>query len=570
MKGRKLYLGLIFILSVAVVYLLEAVAQDKGIALGNVVITAKDRPSEWQDIIASDASENQLRLIVDGVEVAFAKNRIYMENNLDIMIPTYIFRNSFKCAFNTVSDDGIELQKGNTVVSIDSYDTFIDVNGKKVFLENAMKKDDDGYYINAHVLEEGFGYTYKWDSVENTLNLVDTKKDESILPSRYSYYDVGRLGKIKDQGIYGTCWAFASLTAVETSLMPEEKYDFSEDNMVWNSGYFGAQYDGGDYTRAVSYLASWRGPVLEEDDVYGDGINNPDAGVVKHVQEAQIIESKNLEAVKKAVFLYGGVESSLYTSMSYAGERSMYYNDKNYSYCYIGTKKPNHDVVIIGWDDNYSKDNFSVSLEGNGAFICVNSWGDRFGDDGLFYVSYYDSNIGIHNVVYTRVEDNDNYDNIYQSDLCGWVGQLGYECDTAYFSNVYTAQSDEELKAVGFYATGKDTSYEIYYVDNFEGTESFCNKVYLQSGKFTNEGYYTVDLNKSVNMAEGKKYAIIVKITTPGAVHPIAIEYKAGRSTKNVVIDDGEGYISLIGKSWEHVEESKECNICLKMYTNNR
>ena len=570
MKGRKLYLGLIFILSVAVVYLLEAVAQDKGIALGNVVITAKDRPSEWQDIIASDASENQLRLIVDGVEVAFAKNRIYMENNLDIMIPTYIFRNSFKCAFNTVSDDGIELQKGNTVVSIDSYDTFIDVNGKKVFLENAMKRDDDGYYINAHVLEEGFGYTYKWDSVENTLNLVDTKKDESILPSRYSYYDVGRLGKIKDQGIYGTCWAFASLTAVETSLMPEEKYDFSEDNMVWNSGYFGAQYDGGDYTRAISYLASWRGPVLEEDDVYGDGINNPDAGVVKHVQEAQIIESKNLEAVKKAVFLYGGVESSLYTSMSYAGERSMYYNDKNYSYCYIGTKKPNHDVVIIGWDDNYSKDNFSVSLEGNGAFICVNSWGDRFGDDGLFYVSYYDSNIGIHNVVYTRVEDNDNYDNIYQSDLCGWVGQLGYACDTAYFSNVYTAQSDEELKAVGFYATGKDTSYEIYYVDNFEGTESFCNKVYLQSGKFTNEGYYTVDLNKAVNMAEGKKYAIIVKITTPGAVHPIAIEYKAGRSTKNVVIDDGEGYISLIGKSWEHVEESKECNICLKMYTNNR
>ena len=570
MKGRKLYLGLIFILSVAVVYLLEAVAQDKGIALGNVVITAKDRPSEWQDIIASDASENQLRLIVDGVEVAFAKNRIYMENNLDIMIPTYIFRNSFKCAFNTVSDDGIELQKGNTVVSIDSYDTFIDVNGKKVFLENAMKKYDDGYYINAHVLEEGFGYTYKWDSVENTLNLVDTKKDESILPSRYSYYDVGRLGKIKDQGIYGTCWAFASLTAVETSLMPEEKYDFSEDNMVWNSGYFGAQYDGGDYTRAISYLASWRGPVLEEDDVYGDGINNSDAGVVKHVQEAQIIESKNLEAIKKAVFLYGGVESSLYTSMSYAGERSMYYNDKNYSYCYIGTKKPNHDVVIIGWDDNYSKDNFSVSLEGNGAFICVNSWGDSFGDDGLFYVSYYDSNIGIHNVVYTRVEDNDNYDNIYQSDLCGWVGQLGYECDTAYFSNVYTAQSDEELKAVGFYATGKDTSYEIYYVDNFEGTESFCNKVYLQSGKFTNEGYYTVDLTKAVNMAEGKKYAIIVKITTPGAVHPIAIEYKAGRSTKNVVIDDGEGYISLIGKSWEHVEESKECNICLKMYTNNR
>lgn len=566
MKGRKLYLGLIFILSVAVVYLLEAVAQDKGIALGNVVITAKDRPSEWQDIIASDASENQLRLIVDGVEVAFAKNRIYMENNLDIMIPTYIFRNSFKCAFNTVSDDGIELQKGNTVVSIDSYDTFIDVNGKKVFLENAMKKDDDGYYINAHVLEEGFGYTYKWDSVENTLNLVDTKKDESILPSRYSYYDVGRLGKIKDQGIYGTCWAFASLTAVETSLMPEEKYDFSEDNMVWNSGYFGAQYDGGDYTRAISYLASWRGPVLEEDDVYGDGINNPDAGVVKHVQEAQIIESKNLEAVKKAVFLYGGVESSLYTSMSYAGERSMYYNDKNYSYCYIGTKKPNHDVVIIGWDDNYSKENFSTAIEGDGAFICQNSWGGGFGDNGVFYISYYDTNIGVHNVVYTGVESTKNYDNIYQSDLCGWVGQIGYNKESVYGANVFTAQKNEKLRAAGFYAVGKDTTYQVYVVKDFKDTSSFEKKERVAQGKLDNAGYYTIRFDKEIKVEPGEKFAIVIFVNTPDAVHPLAIEYAADATTAKVDLSDGEGYISPDGRTWESAEDTQSCNLCIKAY----
>ena len=566
MKGRKLYLGLIFILSVAVVYLLEAVAQDKGIALGNVVITAKDRPSEWQDIIASDASENQLRLIVDGVEVAFAKNRIYMENNLDIMIPTYIFRNSFKCAFNTVSDDGIELQKGNTVVSIDSYDTFIDVNGKKVFLENAMKKDDDGYYINAYVLEEGFGYTYKWDSVENTLNLVDTKKDESILPSRYSYYDVGRLGKIKDQGIYGTCWAFASLTAVETSLMPEEKYDFSEDNMVWNSGYFGAQYDGGDYTRAISYLASWRGPVLEEDDVYGDGINNSDAGVVKHVQEAQIIESKNLEAVKKAVFLYGGVESSLYTSMSYAGERSMYYNDKNYSYCYIGTKKPNHDVVIIGWDDNYSKENFSTAIEGDGAFICQNSWGGGFGDNGVFYISYYDTNIGVHNVVYTGVESTKNYDSIYQSDMCGWVGQIGYNKESVYGANVFTAQKNEKLRAAGFYAVGKDTTYQVYVVKDFKDTSSFEKKERVAQGKLDNAGYYTIRFDKEIKVEPGEKFAIVIFVNTPDAVHPLAIEYAADATTAKVDLSDGEGYISPDGRTWESAEDTQSCNLCIKAY----
>ena len=68
-------------------------------------------------------------------------------------------------------------------------------------------------------------------------------------------------------------------------------------------------------------------------------------------------------------------------------------------------------------------------------------------------------------------------------------------------------------------------------------------------------------------MEAGKKYAVVIKIKTPDAVHPIAIEYAAGKATKNVILDDGEGYISYTGNSWEHVEESKGCTICLKMST---
>ena len=76
---------------------------------------------------------------------------------------------------------------------------------------------------------------------------------------------------------------------------------------------------------------------------------------------------------------------------------------KKYAYCYIGTEKPNHDVVIIGWDDNYPKENFNLNIEADGAFICRNSWGDNFAENGTFYISYYDTNIGIHNVVYTKI-----------------------------------------------------------------------------------------------------------------------------------------------------------------------
>jgi Leucine-rich repeat (LRR) protein len=53
-----------------------------------------------------------------------------------------------------------------------------------------------------------------------------------------------------------------------------------------------------------------------------------------------------------------------------------------------------HAISIVGWDDNYSRNNFN-SKKGNkpkkdGAYIVLNSWGTWWGDDGYFYVSYED------------------------------------------------------------------------------------------------------------------------------------------------------------------------------------
>lgn len=198
----------------------------------------------------------------------------------------------------------------------------------------------------------------------------------------------------------------------------------------------------------------------------------------------------------------------------------------------------------------------------------MNSWGQEFGEDGLFYVSYYDSIIGTHNVVYTGVDSIDNYNNIYQSDLCGKTGQLGYNASEAYFANVYQAEYQEKLEAVGFYTTGKNTFYDIYLVENYTDEDSFNNKVYIQSGKMANEGYYTVELKKSLKLVTGEKFAIVVMISTPGANRPIAVEYAHGDKVKDIDLTDGEGYISMNAKNWEHVEETKDCNICLKAYTN--
>ena len=79
-------------------------------------------------------------------------------------------------------------------------------------------------------------------------------------------------------------------------------------------------------------------------------------------------------------------------------------------------------------------------------------------------------------------------------------------------------------------------------------------------------GFYTVPLEKKVDLDEGEKFAVMVKITTPGAVHPAAIEYDGGEGVAQVDLSDGEGYLSRDGRRWEQVEETMGCNLCLKAY----
>ena len=322
---------------------------------------------------------------------------------------------------------------------------------------------------------------------------------------------------------------------------------------------------------SMAYLTSWAGPVLEQDDPYGDGQSPDDLQAVCHVQEVRMPDTKDYQAIKQTVYLYGGVESSLYMDFTEYTGQSDYYSEEHKSYGYTGQEAPNHDVVIIGWDDGYPADNFNQTMQGDGAFICQNSWGNEFGEDGVFYVSYYDTNIGNDNVAYTRIDAPDNYDTLYQSDLCGWCGQIGYNTEKASFANVYEAVGNQELKAVGFYATGPDTEYRISIQPEFTDETSLGEAQILQSGYLQYAGYYTVDLTEAVSVRAGDRFAVIVQITTPGSQYPIAVEYASDELQDAVDLSDGEGYISADGYLyWERVETEQQSNLCLKVYASDR
>lgn len=502
-------------------------------------------------------------VVLDGFDYEF-----YVSDNMRLMVEGEFLKRLLNCSVLEYKDGTILVMKGDNEVVMKLGENSARINDfEDVDLGSVPIKENGKLFIPMDAIAQYLNYRVEYYYESDWIDIA-MLYEEIPLPSAYDMRDYGRVSPVRDQGRYGTCWAFASLGALETTLLPLESKIFSTDHMSICNSYNLDVNKGGEHTMSISYLAAWQGPVYEIDDPYGDEKSNPNLEPVIHLEEALVINNKDYEVVKSAIFRYGAIETSIYTQMEYADSVSKYYSEENSSYYYNGEETPNHDVVIVGWDDNYSKENFTHQPEGDGAFICKNSWGEEFGEDGFFYVSYYDTNICNKAVVYTRVGDADNFDKIYQTDLLGWIGHLGFGKEDAYFANVYTAGENEELSAVSFYATDKDTEFEIYVVKDYQNQDSFGEREFIVAGNTKYAGYYTVEFPEAIELTDNGKYAVVVKIHTPGAVHPIAIEYDVDERTANFDITDGEGYISLYGEIWHSAEKTQSCNVCLKAFTN--
>ncbi len=530
---------------------------------------------EWNPLIAGSVNEKEITVVMDGREYTSRELRIFMDHDLNLMVPVELLPEGLRCSAHLYEGKELLIEKRNDSVVMKLDNPEISVNGRRHQTASPMIRRDGQYYVSLAEAAEGVGCRYVWDMENNQALTEDRSGEASVLPASYDLREKGRTGIVRDQADTGTCWAFASLGALESALLPEENLQFSPDHMAMCNSFPIDVSEGGEYIMALAYLLAWQGPVYEKDDPFGDGQTDRGLSPVKHVQQVQMIEEKDYERIKEAVFRYGGVQTALYSSMARESDGSVFYNHKEHAYCYTGTQRPNHEVVIIGWDDNYPKEKFPTGAEGNGAFLCQNSWGDEFGEDGVFYVSYYDANIGSYNIVYTGIEASDNYDHIYQSDLCGWAGQIGFNQESVYGANVYTAEGEEQLAAVGFYATGKNTAYRAYLVKDFAGPGSLEHAQLIAEGKAEQVGFYTVSAEAALEedrlwLEPGEQYAVLLYLETPKAVHPMAIEYAADVMTQKVDLTDGQGYISAEGKRWERVEDAFACNLCIKAYTKNR
>ena len=531
--------------------------------------TARNFSSEFLSDLAEMDNQKGVSVVVGQETLSFAEEKPYVSAKGCLMFPVDQLTDAFNCSTQVYENGNILIEKGSNSISLYTNSAAANINGQLVELKDKVQIVSDKLYVPIGDIAQYINYDFVMNYKTASASMARIAA-EVELPKHYDMRELERVTPVRDQGLYGTCWAFASLAALETTLTPQENLMFSPGHMSLCNSFSLGQNEGGEYTMAIAYMASWQGPVYESDDPYGDGKTNPDLKARKHLEEAQILAPKDYVAIKEAIYKYGAVETSIYTQMKTANSWSGYYNRERATYYYNQEATCNHDIIIVGWDDDFPKEYFTITPENDGAFICKNSWGTEFGEDGYFYVSYEDANIGTTNVVYTKLGDANNFDNIYQSDLLGWRGQLGYEKDQAYFANVYRAGEDEELAAVSFYATDVDTTYQVYVVPEFEDADSLNDRKLVAEGSFEQAGYYTVRLDEAVKLKDNQKFAVVVHIQTPGAVHPVAIEYDADSRTREFDITDGEGYISLYGNKWMSAEKNKDCNLCLKAFTNDR
>lgn len=424
-------------------------------------------------------------------------------------------------------------------------------------------------------------------------------RTKTALPAQYDLRTLDRLPPVRDQDPYGSCWTFGAMAAVESPLLPSEVRDFSE----WHLGYWAyvtnpegftsfTQWSdperpfpnerariynqGGDDWKAVAVLARGTGPVDEHDLPYDGPFPSTKPNLARQklltgalympystsAMKEQGYPHLIADEVKSSIMKYGALSIGMMANFK---KDSGYWNAETHAFYYNGPRRANHAVNVVGWDDGFPKENFATTPPGDGAWIVRNSWGERFGEGGYFYISYCDTSLdsGIAYILSAP----DLYGIIHQHDPLGWVRSIRVSeanPETGWMANVFTAGEDQTLRALSFYAAAFGTRYELFIDD-----VSSVNEALLMAGAagvLEKPGYHTISLPLPVGVGEGTRFRVRVKLTTPGYEYPLPVELPLEGYSDNATAAPGESFYSADGASWTDLTgDFPGANFCIKV-----
>ena len=396
--------------------------------------------------------------------------------------------------------------------------------------------------------------------------------DKATLESSYDSRTLGILPPVRNQYAWGTCWAFATMGIMESSLIQQglvtqNGIDLSERHLAYFAHHTGNDAldnangdtitttpdsfyleNGGNIMKSTSALMNWQGAAQETAYPYQTEYTQvlPENLERTAAQDADAIikncyfvnteanDEASIQAVKALIKEYGIVMWSYYDDDAcYNSATKAYYNNSV-------SKQTNHAITVVGWDDNFSASNFNTAPSANGAWIVRNSWGTSFGEQGYFYISYEDTSLGCGNAAAVMIADlAGDYDNNYfhTNTLCDtWE----YGTKVAQVYQIKGQKSDQErISAVSFMLFDANAEYSIQLYKNPDtengivsnpesGTALLTTPI---TGTASYQGVYTVDLPTSVVVE--KDDAISIVITFPEVTY-VAADPKQRSVTNSV------------------------------------
>ncbi len=507
-------------------------------------------------------------------------------------------------------------------------------------------------------------YNFKTSKTEYKNPLFLTRMLGASLNSRYSLKDtIPNNLIIKNQQQTNSCWAFAALSSLETNLAlsnyrnntnTAKVYDFSERHMEYATsktfanniknpiGYNRNVGSGGNWWTAEPYFINGTGPIEESKMPFE---NNEDIINISSIQNktvsSQVYDTVYFEnyrrasnedkieimnQIKQHIKNYGSVFAQIHGNSSNSSLFTCYNNTTGAKYCSSSILHgPDHAISIIGWDDNYSKDNFASDAkpDSNGAWIIRNSWGERqefnllelkqqiydtytrecnskgwtqaslipnefveeagyniegdiayvlVGDNGLMYVSYNDCNIATNMYGIVKATDFVSYDNIYQYNNYYPGNGIYYNSKEIMLGNIFEkGNSTEYLTQVSLNAA---ETYRCRVYVNPNGSsfsKSDLKLVELKAGESEtiNVGYHTLEFAKPIALT-GNKFAVVIEITSSdNSSTDILLESKIkdAEAFDVVKVENGKCFIArghnLDNCSWQDLGKISQVNSSL-------
>lgn len=441
----------------------------------------------------------------------------------------------------------------------------------------------------------------------------------SVLPEKYDTRDYITIPAIRNQGIFGTCWAHAAAACMEINLIKKglsgADINLSELQMAYfayNSAKDPLELISDDekftYEDMVNIKDASTGKAIECYLCYGGNSQKVMGAVTRGIQFADENESglqyslaennfhkdistkqgvthsnvkglsdsqayinpkakvvgyceldpEDMTRIKEAIMNYGAVQAS------YCHDDYYLSSNRCYAFCPF-EKSTNHAITIIGWDDTVDAGKFANSTGSipskNGAWICRNSWGTSLNSmGGYFYLSYDDASFGFP-CVYDTVLGTDNHFYFYEN--TGLKNPVG-SYYIAPYANVYKAsgnsESSEKIYAVGawvYSSAATSLRCDVYtgLSDENDPLSGRVHKSLMLDVPLTRSRAFVYKELDEPLVVSDGEFFSIVLTTTKAAVPVLVYEAKKGQT------------FCLLGSTASDISEEEGTNACIYAYT---